>query len=301
MYISVIITAYNRKEFLLNAINSVLNQTLDKKYYEVIVIKNFEDKNIDDFINRNNMKQILMDGTIGDFLYNGVSVGNGEILVFLDDDDLFAEDKLEVVLNRFKANNNLCYYHNDHITINDEYKQLIANVDNSIVFNLSSISINKNILNTDNLKQIKTNPDDFMYLSALESDKIIINGKEKLTYYMRHHSASNNLSDNFEGYGKFIITTSNLFLNTYIFFDSLVHTKKAIKFLNSQKTGMQIYKYIFGASEFPPNLINYIINSSGSLKYRLAFFLACLLIKVYPQSRKYISYKVWDIHSIRSN
>ena len=37
-YISVIITAYNRKEFLLNAIKSALNQTLDKKYYEIIVI-----------------------------------------------------------------------------------------------------------------------------------------------------------------------------------------------------------------------------------------------------------------------
>ena len=42
-YISVIITAYNRKDFLFNAIKSVVNQTLDKKYYEIIVIKNFED------------------------------------------------------------------------------------------------------------------------------------------------------------------------------------------------------------------------------------------------------------------
>jgi len=38
-YISVIITAYNRKEFLLDAFNSALNQTLDRSKYEIIVTK----------------------------------------------------------------------------------------------------------------------------------------------------------------------------------------------------------------------------------------------------------------------
>jgi len=33
-YISVIITAYNRKGFLLEAFNSALNQTLDRSKYE---------------------------------------------------------------------------------------------------------------------------------------------------------------------------------------------------------------------------------------------------------------------------
>ena len=68
-YISVIITAYNRKEFLLNAIKSAINQTLDKKYYEIIVIKNFEDKNIDEFIDNHNIQKIFIDGTMGEFIY----------------------------------------------------------------------------------------------------------------------------------------------------------------------------------------------------------------------------------------
>ena len=67
-YVSVIITAYNRKEFLLNAIKSVLNQRLDKKYYEIIVIKNFRDKNIDDFIKDKKIKEILIEGTMGLFI-----------------------------------------------------------------------------------------------------------------------------------------------------------------------------------------------------------------------------------------
>jgi Glycosyl transferase family 2. len=36
--------AYNRKEFLLEAVNSALNQTLPEDEYEIIVVKNFEDR-----------------------------------------------------------------------------------------------------------------------------------------------------------------------------------------------------------------------------------------------------------------
>jgi glycosyltransferase involved in cell wall biosynthesis len=50
MLISVIISAYNRKEFLKNAIRSVYTQLLDKGLYEVVIVKNFEDKDIDDYI-----------------------------------------------------------------------------------------------------------------------------------------------------------------------------------------------------------------------------------------------------------
>ncbi|MCW1293277.1 MAG: glycosyltransferase [Candidatus Parvarchaeota archaeon] len=66
-YISVIVTAYNRKEFLLNALKSAVNQTLDRKFYEIIVVKNFNDNEIDNYIQQNNIKEINMDGTVGEF------------------------------------------------------------------------------------------------------------------------------------------------------------------------------------------------------------------------------------------
>jgi len=40
-FITVIITAYNRRKFLESAIKSAINQTLPRKYYEIIVVKNF--------------------------------------------------------------------------------------------------------------------------------------------------------------------------------------------------------------------------------------------------------------------
>ena len=44
--LSVIVTAYNRKEFLLEALQSAVNQTLKREEYEIICIKNFKDAKI---------------------------------------------------------------------------------------------------------------------------------------------------------------------------------------------------------------------------------------------------------------
>ena len=80
--LSVVIVAYNRKKYLLNAIWSVLNQTISSSLVEVIVIKNFEDRNIDQFCTENNVKEILMDGTIGEYLARGVRESHGEIISY---------------------------------------------------------------------------------------------------------------------------------------------------------------------------------------------------------------------------
>jgi len=59
LYISVIITAYNRKEFLLDAFNSALNQTLSRDKHEIIVTKNFRDSKIDSYIKKNGGKLVF--------------------------------------------------------------------------------------------------------------------------------------------------------------------------------------------------------------------------------------------------
>jgi len=48
--ISVVVTAYNRRDFLLSALKSVNNQSF--KDYEIIVVKNFHDQAIDNFIKK---------------------------------------------------------------------------------------------------------------------------------------------------------------------------------------------------------------------------------------------------------
>ena len=58
-FISVIILAYTRKDFLFDAIKSAINQTLNRNLYEIIVIKNFQDETIDDFIRDNGITSVL--------------------------------------------------------------------------------------------------------------------------------------------------------------------------------------------------------------------------------------------------
>ena len=208
-YISVIITAYNRREFLDIAIKSVLNQSLDKRYYEIIVIKNF-DENSDHSIENKDIKFILSEGIIGEYLYKGINEAKGDIISFLDDDDYFEKNKLETIMNIFLENPDIVYYHNNQIIVNEKGELIKRNeitrtgkIDsnelfenwlnvNNLLFNLSSISIRKKyyIKYLNILKELKTHPDDFMLFCAMnESMKIFID-INCLTYYLSHNSAS---------------------------------------------------------------------------------------------------------------
>jgi Glycosyltransferases involved in cell wall biogenesis len=112
MLISVIISAYNRKEFLKNAIRSVYTQLLDKGLYEVLIVKNFEDKDLDDYIAKLGYKNIVYDTpSYGEQVSVGIEESKGEILAFLEDDDEFKPNKLSKVYNVFSTQTEVSYFH----------------------------------------------------------------------------------------------------------------------------------------------------------------------------------------------
>ena len=99
-YISVIITAYNRKEFILDAVNSVINQSLERSKYEIIVVKNYLDDTIDKFLHENNIIDLYTDRKpLGAKIANGIEKSKGEVICFLEDDDLFLPEKLYEIYN----------------------------------------------------------------------------------------------------------------------------------------------------------------------------------------------------------
>ncbi len=104
--ISVIVTAHDRKTFLIQAVDSVLSQNVDKSVYEIIVSKNFEDEYIDQYLREKGVICIL-DKVVGmGFrLANAVRYANGNIICFLQDDDLWKSNKLEFVRNNFRSEN----------------------------------------------------------------------------------------------------------------------------------------------------------------------------------------------------
>jgi glycosyltransferase involved in cell wall biosynthesis len=105
-FISVIITAHNKREFLLEAVNSALIQTLPRNEYEIIVVKNFEDENIDRFLEKHSVRTIIVkEEPLTAKIVKGVEENRDEVISFLDDDDLWLPQKLEIVKQVFKDKN----------------------------------------------------------------------------------------------------------------------------------------------------------------------------------------------------
>jgi len=106
--ISVIIPVYNGEKYLAEAIESVLNQSY--RPLEVIVIDDGSTDNSADIA-----KQYLpsikysyqRNAGVASALNQGISISNGEYLSFLDADDLWLPDKLNLQMKSFETNNTI--------------------------------------------------------------------------------------------------------------------------------------------------------------------------------------------------
>ena len=223
--LTVIITAYNRTEFLMDAISSVLNQDKPPSRCEIIVVKNFYAKEIDNLIQENSIISIFKDNcNLGEMLSTAITAASGELLCFLDDDDLFMPNKISHVVRVFQDFENLNYYHHAqdirdinmvpletiHTQKTAPGKLLIKASEaeeqfeylgrkhillSSLFFNLSSIAIRKEIIldKLEYLNKIVTHPEDFMMFAALtyNDDSILLQENVSLTIYRSHDSLSN--------------------------------------------------------------------------------------------------------------
>jgi len=119
-YISVIVTAYNRRRYLPFALRSLEAQTLPRDKFEVIVVKNFEDKDSDNIISRNSWKDLYEDSTYhGRKILAGLEESKGDVITFLEDDDVYVSNRLEEVYKAFTSFKRLVYFQNSQ-TIIDE-------------------------------------------------------------------------------------------------------------------------------------------------------------------------------------
>ena len=109
--ISVIIPTYNRYDNLLNAINSVKNQTF--KDYEIIVVSDgsTDERYKDDIENVTIIRlpkssREVLGYPCGSIPRNeGLIKAHGEYIAFLDDDDIWMPNKLEIQIDEMKKNN----------------------------------------------------------------------------------------------------------------------------------------------------------------------------------------------------
>ena len=219
--ISIIMVAYNRKKFLIKAIESVLIQNIPRESYEIILVKNFFDTEIDAFLLRNNVITVMFeDEPWGESLYKGISRATGNIIAFLDDDDEFTQGKLKRILDIFCSEGSVVYYHNSFILISEDGELLRSpfNARNKIACmvskgdtrnilrvlrqglfsNLSSVAVSNDFIShyIQKIKSLTSAMDVFLFYMALESGKFLFFDNSALTeYFIRKQSAMHSIGD----------------------------------------------------------------------------------------------------------
>ena len=231
------VTAYNRKEFVIEAVRSVLGQKYPRSRMEIILLKNFKDREIAYFCEENGIRNILMpDGPVGLYLNYGVENAKYDIIAFLDDDDAFLPDKLSKIDSVFRKNNNIPYYHNLKANIGEEQnyqhepkielidtKALSKRIMIKHVFkagkweNLSCVAINRKYYREANriLPQLQEVTDLFFLTFAADTGMELCFDETILNVYRFHESASNISAEDTER----IIKMEHLFRRYLVAYD----------------------------------------------------------------------------------
>ncbi len=220
--ITIVINCYNRKEYLIEAVNSALNQSTSRDLYDVMVIKNFSDGSINEYLSKNGVKNIETENeTTGQwFLIAAKQVGS-KFISFLDDDDIIHSDKISILLRILKE-----YPHSTFIHNSSERKELIQNklnfndvkieniMDDGVstfkkslrekrYFNLSSITIDKDVIlvNEEFVKETNHGTDMVLYAASKLTDGNRMHYEECLTFYRVHDDSQGNFrTDGQENY-----------------------------------------------------------------------------------------------------
>ena len=119
--VSVIIPAFNAEQFIAEAIQSVLAQT--NACHEIIVIDDGStDKTTEVLKTFDGKIRCLYQQNKGPSAARnaGIQVAQGELICFLDADDLWTPDKLEVQLAFMEANPDVALVFSDHEEFNEE-------------------------------------------------------------------------------------------------------------------------------------------------------------------------------------
>lgn len=109
--ISVVICSYNREAYIINAIDSLYQQTLSKDKFEVIVVDNNSIDNTAELVqeyiidHKDFSLYYLLEARQGaSFARNtGAKISKGRLLCFMDDDAIAAKGYLQTILSFFEA------------------------------------------------------------------------------------------------------------------------------------------------------------------------------------------------------
>lgn len=125
--ISTIVLGHRTPRFLDEAVRSATDQRPGEFDAEVILVKNFRDAAIDELCRSRRVQNLYTEAesAIGK-IEVGLRAATGELLTFLDYDDLYAPGRLAWVADEFRANPRLGYLHNGLVVIGDDGRAVPA-------------------------------------------------------------------------------------------------------------------------------------------------------------------------------
>ncbi len=216
--ISVLVMGFKRKEFVRQALESVVAQSLPRERYEIVCVLGFQDSDLSAFMQANSIKELFCEGTLGNRLAMGLKECRGEIVCFLDDDDLFEMHKLQSVIEVFNSSPDVVYYHNDVSLIDVSSNAILQRISPFDIqnvksflwtplhgwrriirrrgdFNMSSICVRRSkaieFLNL--LDVVEASPDSIIFFLLLETGGSFYFDKDALTLYRIYESETNTL------------------------------------------------------------------------------------------------------------
>ena len=123
--ISVIVTTQYRKTYLRQAVASILRQTLARPEYEVVVAKGFSDSGLEAYLDAEDVRTVTAQVPLmGELIARGVTLSHGDVLCFLDDDDLFLPNKLERVGGWFDSDPELDFVHHGYTVVDERGEEM---------------------------------------------------------------------------------------------------------------------------------------------------------------------------------
>ena len=221
--VSIILPYYKKINYIANTLNSILNQTYQN--FEIILV--YDDIRLDDllliendFKNNAKIKIIKNAQNLGAGISRNIGIkhSKGEIIAFIDADDLWLPNKLEKQTNFMKENNfqfTFCDYekrisNNKVIKVISpkkilDYNDLLKSND----IGLSTVQINKNIISDNLFPPLKTKEDFVLWLLILKRNIKIGSLDENLTTWRKldnslSSSVLQRLKDGFTLYNKYM-------------------------------------------------------------------------------------------------
>ena len=115
-FITVLVTAHKRRQYIRKALDSVRAQSIDRSEYEVIVVSNFEDR----YEGLSNLRWITVDEEgLSPKIAVGFEEARGEVVSILEDDDQWLPDKLRLVRDLMRQER-IDFLHNSKIRTYDD-------------------------------------------------------------------------------------------------------------------------------------------------------------------------------------